>query len=198
MERNLEAEIDALRAQVAELAAYVGLAKGAKEETDAEEEHPHVGHVEKMPGMHPDPAIMSVLSRLEDACGTSHDTGRLAYMGVFSSGGRQSTWIQYDVSADKLLGLIRNGSAERVLACIGSNDRLNILLAVLKAPRTVAQLVEECGYSSTGQVYHHLRSLIAADMLEEESRGYYVVRPDRVQGILMLLAGIKDMLDPEQ
>ena len=143
MERNLEAEIDALRAQVAELAAYVGLAKGAKGETDAEEEHPHVGHVEKMPGMHPDPAIMSVLSRLEDACGTSHDTGRLAYMGVFSSGGRQSTWIQYDVSADKLLGLIRNGSAERVLACIGSNDRLNILLAVLKAPRTVAQLVEE-------------------------------------------------------
>ena len=121
-----------------------------------------------------------------------------AYMGVFSSGGRQSTWIQYDVSADKLLGLIRNGSAERVLACIGSNDRLNILLAVLKAPRTVAQLVEECGYSSTGQVYHHLRSLIAADLLEEESRGYYVVRPDRVQGILMLLAGIKDMLDPEQ
>ena len=37
VERNLEAEIDALRAQVAELAAYVGLAKGAKEETDAEE-----------------------------------------------------------------------------------------------------------------------------------------------------------------
>ena len=33
-----------------------------------------------------------------------------------------------------------------------------------KGRRTVAELVSDCGYSSTGQVYHHLKPLIAADM----------------------------------
>ncbi|HBI71688.1 MAG TPA: hypothetical protein DEG06_08805 [Lachnospiraceae bacterium] len=66
---------------------------------------------------------------------------------------------------------------------------------------TVAQLVEECGYNSTGQVYHHLKPLIAADLIAEDvenaDRGVYVVQPHRVQGIIMLLAGISDMLDPQ-
>lgn len=63
---------------------------------------------------------------------------------------------------------------------------------------TVAQLVEECGYHSTGQVYHHLKPLLAADLVAEdrEKKGCYVVQPHRVQGIIMLLAGISDMYDP--
>jgi DNA gyrase subunit B len=103
------------------------------------------------------------------------------------------------VSADELLGLIENHSAEKVLACIGSGDRLNILLAILKNPMTVAQLVEQCGFGSTGQVYHHLKPLIAADLIgeDEKNRGVYYVKGHRVQGILMLLCGISDMLDPK-
>ena len=86
------------------------------------------------------------------------------------------------------------------MACIGSRDRLGILLSILKKPMTVAQLVEECGYNSTGQVYHHLKPLLAADLITEdkknEGKGVYVIQPHRVQGILMLLAGISDMVDP--
>jgi DNA gyrase subunit B len=78
---------------------------------------------------------------------------------------------------------------------------LNILLSILKKPMTVAQLVEEGGYNSTGQVYHHLKPLLAADLIVEDSqnegRGVYVVQPHRVQGIIMLLSGISDMLDPQ-
>ena len=66
---------------------------------------------------------------------------------------------------------------------------------------TVAQLVEECGYNSTGQVYHHLKPLIAANLVAEDEhgdvKGRYIVVPHRVQGIIMLLAGISDMLDPQ-
>lgn len=86
-----------------------------------------------------------------------------------------------------------------MLACIGSSDRLRLLLAILCKPRTVAQLVGECGFSSTGQVYHHLKPLIAADLVTEdagnEGKGVYVIVPHRVQGIIMLLAGISDMID---
>ena len=155
--------------------------------------------VQKMTGMHDDPNIMAILDGLEDRCNASGSSGRLAYLGVYASGGRQSTWIRPDVNADMLLSLIEEGTAEKVLACIGSRDRLHLLLAILRAPRTVAQMVGECGFTSTGQVYHHLKPLIAADLVAEDEhiRGTYVIVPHRVQGILMLLAGISDMIDPE-
>ena len=156
-------------------------------------------HVQKMPGMHDDPNMMAILDRLEDSCNEDGSSGRLAYLGVFASGGRQSTWLRHDVNTDKLLNLIEEGTAEKVLACIGSKDRLNLLLAILRAPRTVAQMVGGCGFTSTGQVYHHLKPLIAADLVAEDEhiRGTYVIVPHRVQGIMMLLAGISDMIDPE-
>ncbi len=53
------------------------------------------------------------------------------------------------------LSLIEDDIAGRVLACIGSSNQLRLLLAILRAPRTVADLVEDCGFPSTGQVYHH-------------------------------------------
>lgn len=197
MERNYGMEIDELKQELADIKAMLGMM--TPQPTVPEAEHPKVGHIEKVGPMHPDPTIQSIMDRLENTCGKSGDTGRITYLGVFSSGNRQSNWIRNDVSADKLLELISNHTAENVLACIGSSDRLNILLAILKKPMTVAQLVEECGYNSTGQVYHHLKPLLTADLIAEdkkEGKGVYVVQYHRVQGILMLLAGISDMVDP--
>ena len=158
------------------------------------------GKVRKMPHMHPDHNVMALLDDLENEVGRQSVTGAITYLGVYTSGGQQSTWIRRGVSTDGLLQLIEDRSAERVLACIGSNDRLNLLLALLRRPMTVAQLVEECGYNSTGQVYHHLRPLIAANLVAEDEhgavKGRYLVVSHRVQGIIMLLAGISDMLDP--
>lgn len=192
MERNLAQEIDEMKQQLADLQAM--LRKGMP---DTDEPHPTVGHVEKMPSMIPDPALSTVLDRLENACGESGSTGRIAYLGVYASGGRQSTWMRSDVNTDALLDLIENRMAEKVLACIGSNDRLNMLLAILRKPRTVAELVSDCGFSSAGQVYHHLKPLLTADLVaeDEQHRGAYVIQPHRVQGVIMLLAGIADLVD---
>ncbi|MGI5894014.1 MAG: helix-turn-helix domain-containing protein [Candidatus Merdivicinus sp.] len=198
MERNYGLEIDQLRKELAEIRIMLeDLLPVCNSCSDPKEA---VNHVQKMKNMHPDPSIMTIMDRLENHCGKSGDTGRMTYLGVFSSGGRQSNWIRNDVSADKLLKLIENHTAENVLACIGSSDRLNILLTILKKPMTVAQLVEECGYNSTGQVYHHLKPLLTADLVTEDKnapKGTYVIQPHRVGGILMLLAGIQDMVDPE-
>jgi len=126
-------------------------------------------------------------------------TGLVTYFGTHSSGNNddvhQSHWISQNVETNRLFEIIENNSATKVLACIGSNDRLNLLLALLRAPRTAAQLVEECGYNTTGQVYHHLNPLLAADLVKGKSKGVYMIQPHRVQGIIMLLAGISDMLD---
>ena len=199
MERNFGEELDALKQQLNDMQSTMmaalkqfappmpACATGGP--------NPKVGHVEKMTGMHPDERISSLISDLEDACGADGSTGRITCMGVFASGGRQSTWVKHDVSTDGLLHLIENRTAEKVLACVGSNDRLNMLLAILRKPRTVAELVSDCSFSSTGQVYHHLKPLLAADLVTQDKRGSYIIQPHRVQGLIMLLAGVADLVD---
>ncbi len=92
---------------------------------------------------------------------------------------------------------MESGVASKVLACIGNANRLAILLELLHSPRTVASLVEKCGFGSTGQVYHHMKPLLAADIVveDEQQRGNYVIQPHRIQGIIMLLVGISDLVD---
>lgn len=153
--------------------------------------------IEIIRGMHPDPQIseqMEELCRLT-AEGEKGQKGLINYMGIFASGGRQQNWIRHQVSIADLLALIENHTAEKVLSCIGNGDRLNLLLAILKKPQTVAELVAECGFNSTGQAYHHMKPLLAADLIVETGKGIYVAQQHKVQGIIMLLAGIADMVD---
>ena len=205
MERNFAAELDALKQQMEEMKE--ALTKALPPNFDPErlvklangQQEPNLtgGHVEKIVGMHPDDRISAIMEELQDSCGENSSTGRITYMGVFASGGRQSNWIKHSLNTDDLLPLIENRTAEKVLACVGSNDRLNMLLAILRKPRTVAELVSDCSYSSTGQVYHHLKPLLAADLVAEDEhrRGSYIIQPYRVQGLVMLLAGIGDLVD---
>lgn len=197
MERNYGLEIDELKGQLEDIKAL--LQRSSQPPSKVQSEQKKIGHIEKMTNMHPDPSIMNILDQLENVSGSNGESGAITYLGVYSSGGRQSTWIRNQVNTDDLLTLIENKTASKVLTCIGNNDRLNILLAILKNPMTVAQLVETCGYNSTGQVYHHIKPLISADLIVEDAqnKGLYIVQPHRVQGIIMLLAGISDMLDPK-
>ena len=149
--------------------------------------------------MHPDKRLADMMEELCWHADESGATGMVTYLGVFASGGRQSNWIQNEINTDGLLNVVENRTAEKVLACIGSNDRLNLLLSILKQPQSVAKLVESGQYSSSGQVYHHLKPLLAANLAMESAteRGTYYVVPHRVQGIIMILAGISDLADPK-
>lgn len=202
MERNYAEEIDALRTQMEELQnsvfpqldelrARVMQLFPNKPSTEKRKS------VEVMHGMHPDRRLSEQMEEL--CCQTEEKggSGLVTYLGVYSSGGRQSNWIRNHVPTDELLSLIESGVANKVLACIGNANRLALLLEILRAPKTVAALVETCGFGSTGQVYHHLKPLLAADIVaeDEQQKGVYVIRPHKVQGIIMLLAGISDMVD---
>ena len=217
MERNYGQEIDqlreemqALREQMKEQASMMeGLLRQQMDamqakiiEDAAPEQAPsrREGHIQKMPCMHPDKHIRAVLDQLENDANEQGSSGRVTYIGTYESGGNQSTWIRHSVDTDPLLEQIESGTAAKVLACIGSNDRLKLLLALLRKPMTVQQMVTECGFNTTGQVYNHLRSLIAVDLVTEDehrARGTYAIRPHRVSGLIMLLAGVNDLLDGE-
>lgn len=202
MERDYGKEIDVLREQMENLQNIVS-PQLDELRTMVQELLPNKPSTEKlervhvMHEMHPDRRLSE---QMEDLCYKTEEygvSGLVTYLGVYSSGGRQSNWIRNTVSADKLLSLIESGVASKVLACIGNTDRLTILLEILRGPKTVASLVEKCGFGSTGQVYHHMKPLLAADIVaeDEQQKGVYVIQPHKVQGIIMLLAGISDMVD---
>jgi len=195
MDRDYGKEIDGINVQLNEIKNLLTeLTKQPQKKVGANP----LKNIEPMRNMHPDKRLSELQEELCEKTDEDGNTGYITYLGVYSSGGRQSNWISNQVNADMLLELIESNVAAKVLACIGNNDRLNMLLALLRTPRTAAQLVEECGYNTTGQVYHHLKPLLAADLVKEDEqhgRGNYVIQPHRVQGVIMLLAGISDMLD---
>lgn len=197
MDRDYAKEIDELKNDLSQIKDMLASLKAPQSSDNVQSNPTSAGHVEKMPDMHKDPHIMNILNRLENSCEKNHQTGAITYIGVFASSKRQSTWIRDDLNTDVLLDLITNKTAEKILSCIGNNDRLNILLAILKKPMTVAEIVQECRLNSSGQAYHHMKPLLAVDLIKEDefSKGTYVVQPHKVQGIIMLLAGILDIAD---
>ena len=211
-ERDYGKELDEMKAGLAALAEQVSsmqalLTASASELKGMGERKRHgfdgrnyVGHVVKTKKANPDPHVTALMDECEDRCGEENDVGCVSYLGVFASGGNQSNWAQKNVSGNDLLALAENGTAEKVLACVGSREKLKLLTALLRKPSTVHQLVEKLGFGSTGQVYHHLKPLLAANLVEEcaervTEKGWYEVVPHRVQGIVMLLCGILDLTD---
>lgn len=202
MKRNYDKEMDALREQMEnlqnmvapqldELRAMVMKLFPNKPSTKNPE------RVQVMHGMHPDSRLSE---QMKELCYNTEEkgvSGLVTYLGVYHSGGRQSSRIRNSVPADELLSLIESGIASKVLACIGNLNRLAILLEILRKPMTVASLVEKCGFGSTGQVYHHMKPPLAADIIveDEQQKGAYIIQPHKVQGVIMLLAGISDMVN---
>jgi DNA gyrase subunit B len=58
------------------------------------------------------------------------------------------------------------------------------------------ELVERLNMGTTGQLYHHLKALLGADLITQDERGgKYLVSTDRVLPLLMLLTAVSDLLD---
>lgn len=202
MERNYDKEIDALREQMENLQNMVSpqldeLRAMVMELLPNKPSTEKLKRVHVMHGMHPDSRLSEQMEALCYKTEEKGVSGLVTYLGVYNSGGRQSNWIRNGVPTDDLLSLIESGIASKVLACIGNSNRLKMLLEILRGPKTVASLVEKCGFGSTGQVYHHMKPLLAADIVVEDAqqKGVYIIQPHKVQGVIMLLAGISDMVD---
>lgn len=75
------------------------------------------------------------------------------------------------------------------LSALGHPVRLQILQLVATGEATTAsQLSQSPDLGSTGQIYHHLRQLVAAGWLRTTTRGQHVIPPERVVPLLVVLA----------
>jgi DNA-binding transcriptional ArsR family regulator len=69
--------------------------------------------------------------------------------------------------------------------------RLLILQLVLTGTTSVAELQQNESLGTSGQLYHHLRQLVAAGWLRSSSRGQYAVPPDRIVPLLAILTAAR-------
>jgi hypothetical protein len=82
-------------------------------------------------------------------------------------------------------------SEHSALSALGNVVRLLLLREVLRGARTVAELGEHQSLGTAGQLYHHLRQLVAAGWLQTPARGRYSVPAERVVPLLVILAAAR-------
>jgi ArsR family transcriptional regulator, arsenate/arsenite/antimonite-responsive transcriptional repressor len=116
------------------------------------------------------------------------EAGEIGYHGSVRlvDGAGPVTWtIGYDAAATLDLPA---GPVTEVLAALGHPVRLALVRRLLRGPAGTTELVEAAELSSTGQLYHHLRTLTAARVVEQDGRRYRVPTTGVVPVLVALLA----------
>lgn len=118
-------------------------------------------------------------------------SGTVRYSGEVHLRGDVSWSITYDAAAALHLD---DEPRLAVLAALGHPARAGIVRALVDGgPLPTTALQEAAGLASTGQLYHHLRSLTHCGLVEQDGRGSYRVAPAVVVPVLVLLTAAADV-----
>ncbi len=102
--------------------------------------------------------------------------------------GVRAAWKR-EASTAGLLDRDWTASAESI-AALGHPVRLALLREVLRGTRSIAALTTLPGLGSSGQLYHHMKPLLAEGWLQPAGRGRYEVPEARVVPLLAMIATI--------
>lgn len=107
--------------------------------------------------------------------------------GLIAWGGRHdggSGTIEWQITQDTSEVMPSDDQQRRLvadrLAALGHPSRLSIMEAVISGTHKVAELTEQVGLGTSGQMYHHINALSAAGWLRSNRRGYVEVPADRL------------------
>jgi hypothetical protein len=118
------------------------------------------------------------------------DPGAVLFTGsVTLPAGEHYEW-QQGHPVDDLLADDWSQAAE-TLSALAHPVRLVLLREIPQGSRTTAVLAAHERLGTTGQLYHHLRQLVAAGWLRTTARGQYSVPGERVVPILTVLAAAR-------
>lgn len=127
-----------------------------------------------------------------DGLRARHPEGAVTFAGTGEMPGSGQVRWQYGRTTDRMLGADWTAGAES-LAALGNPVRLMLLQLVLNGVASTAELAAQEQVGTTGQVHHHLRTLMAAGWLEQAGRGRYRVPASRVVPLMTILlaAGVE-------
>ncbi|QUH01189.1 helix-turn-helix transcriptional regulator [Saccharopolyspora erythraea] len=87
-----------------------------------------------------------------------------------------------------------DGPRTDVLAALGHPARAAVVrLLAGEGPQNAAALQAAAGLGSTGQLYHHLKSLTSCGLVEQDKRGSYRLRAQATIPALVLLTAASDV-----
>jgi DNA-binding transcriptional ArsR family regulator len=95
------------------------------------------------------------------------------------------TWEDVLEAADDALASI--------LQALASGPRLRIVAELARGPVSTSKLAERLEQSSTGQLFHHLKELLAAGIVHQPQRGVYALRHAHVLPVLAVLSAGHDL-----
>jgi DNA-binding HxlR family transcriptional regulator len=111
--------------------------------------------------------------------------GTLAFTAVLHVGLRRVRMKQeQDLSA---VADVEPTSVSRVFAALGSPFRILLLRALLDGPRTSQELQGELDVGPAGQLYHHLKELLAAGLIVQQKRSVYALRDQKAVQVCIAL-----------
>ena len=172
MERDFGLEIDELKKDIAEI-------KNLLKETSNQESTQE----KKRTKIERDLAALNV-----------HENG-MCCLGNFQKDTTGSRWdLHFNITS--ILGM-ENNTVAKVLSVFSNPYRFSILKALLSKPMSVNELVTELNLNTTGQVYHHLNALIAANIVINTDNGYSIAGW-RISGIMMILGGVDSLIDTRE
>ncbi|MBI8990056.1 serine hydrolase [Corynebacterium meridianum] len=117
-------------------------------------------------------------------------SGTVRYSGELTVPDQLRWTITLDADAARVLP--RDRIAD-ILTAVSSPARIHILQELLAGPATSKKLQEILGYSSPGPLYHHLKPLQAAGIVERDTDGRNHIPASRVVPLLILMATAGDI-----
>jgi hypothetical protein len=137
----------------------------------------------------PDPVKFWALDGLRERLAA--ETGGVLFTGAVPlPTGEYYEW-QQGATADDLLKTDWS-ELSGAFAALGHPIRLLLLREILRGARSTAELQEHESLGTTGQLYHHLRQLVAAGWLRTTGRGQYAVPGSRVVPLLVVLTAVQE------
>ncbi|MCY9696730.1 helix-turn-helix domain-containing protein [Paenibacillus alginolyticus] len=131
----------------------------------------------------------------ENTSSAAAGLGSVFYSGQYRGDQASFRWEPQEKHVRQLIQL-DGDKAAKILGALAHKQRLDILRAVLQEPLTGPDLVERLNMGTTGQLYHHIKALVGADLLVQEERGgKYTIPGPRALPLLLLLAAASDLMD---
>ncbi|GAA5057295.1 ArsR/SmtB family transcription factor [Nocardia callitridis] len=120
------------------------------------------------------------------------ERGFVEYSGSVDFGGPVDWTIRYSAVA------VRDLPAQDrvdVLAALGHPVRRALVEALLDGPRAGSELAQAVGLTSQGQLYHHMRALTSAKVIEQHGRGAYHIPAPKLVPILIIMTAAADIAE---
>jgi hypothetical protein len=86
----------------------------------------------------------------------------------------------------------------QLFAALSNSHRVIILRTLCEGPRTSQQLQELLGMGSAGQLYHHLKELLATGLILQRGRSAYTIEPTKVVPVCLALMMAFCLTTPDQ